>query len=159
MPADYRRRDLPGSFSRRPISVREANAAITQYRKATGDPVGTTDLMLSFVEAGTEQSADLGYGDHGYFTALERKLDAINDMPTSNQRSFAASTAFDSARKLSDGAMATTWTTSWHASNVAHLRWGIGRPLAAPNERLRAFGRFRLLGTIRLASPRPACIA
>lgn len=45
--------------------------------------------MLSFVEAGTEQSADLGYGDDGYFTALERKLDAIDeafdDLPHSDQ--------------------------------------------------------------------------
>jgi hypothetical protein len=70
----------PDPFSRRPISVRDANAAISQYRKATGDPVGTTDLMLSFIEAGTEQSADLGYGEDGYFAALERKLDAIEDM-------------------------------------------------------------------------------
>ena len=69
----------PDPLSRRPISVRDASAAITQYRRATGDPVGTTDLILSFVEAGTEQSADLGYADDGYFTALERKLDAIDD--------------------------------------------------------------------------------
>ena len=69
----------PDPFSRRPISVRDASAAITQYRRATGDSVGTTDLMLSFIEAGTEQSVDLGYGDDGYFTALERKLDAIAD--------------------------------------------------------------------------------
>jgi len=65
---------FPDPFSRRPISVRDASAAIAHYRRATGDPVGTTDLMLSFIEAGTEQSADLGYGDDGYFTALERKL-------------------------------------------------------------------------------------
>lgn len=79
----------PDPFSRRPISVRDASAAITQHRRATGDPVGTTDLMLSFVEAGTEQSVDLGYGDDGYFTALERKLDAIDDafdgLPTNDQ--------------------------------------------------------------------------
>jgi len=67
----------PDPFSRRPISIRDASAAITHYQRATGDPVGVTDLMLSFVEAGTEQAADLGYGDEDYFGALERKLDAI----------------------------------------------------------------------------------
>ena len=33
--------------------------------------------MLTFVEAGTEQAADLGYGDEAYFAALERKVEAI----------------------------------------------------------------------------------
>jgi hypothetical protein len=79
----------PAPFGRRPINLKEASATITQYRRATGDPVGTTDLMLSFVEAGTEQSVDLGYGDDGYFTALERKLDAIaavfDDLPPNDQ--------------------------------------------------------------------------
>ena len=68
----------PDPFSRRPVSVRDASAAITQYQRATGDPAGTIDLMLTFVEAGTEQAADLGYGDDPYFAALERKLDAID---------------------------------------------------------------------------------
>jgi len=38
---------------------------------------GTVDLMLDFVEAGTEQAADLGYGDDVYFAALERKVNEI----------------------------------------------------------------------------------
>jgi len=33
--------------------------------------------MLTFVEAGTEQAADLGYGDDAYFSALETKVAAI----------------------------------------------------------------------------------
>ena len=35
------------------------------------------DLMLTFIEAGTEQAADLGYGDEDYFSALENKVDAV----------------------------------------------------------------------------------
>ncbi|MGH9387165.1 MAG: hypothetical protein ACRD2N_23085 [Vicinamibacterales bacterium] len=35
------------------------------------------DLMLTFIEAGTEQAADLGYGDEAYFAALENKIDAV----------------------------------------------------------------------------------
>jgi hypothetical protein len=31
--------------------------------------------MLTFVEAGTEQAADLGYGDEAYFKALQIRLD------------------------------------------------------------------------------------
>ena len=34
--------------------------------RTTGDLAGTVDLMLTFVEAGTEQTADLGYGEDAY---------------------------------------------------------------------------------------------
>ena len=33
--------------------------------------------MLTFLEAGTEQAADLGYGDDGYFNALQIRLDTV----------------------------------------------------------------------------------
>jgi hypothetical protein len=67
----------PDPFSKRRVSVRDAAAAIVEYRRATGDASGTVDLMLTFVEAGTEQAADLGYGDAAYFDALEVRLDAV----------------------------------------------------------------------------------
>jgi hypothetical protein len=47
----YRRTTIraiyPDPLSRRPISVREASAAITHYRRATGDSAGTADLSFS----------------------------------------------------------------------------------------------------------------
>ena len=67
----------PDPFSRHPIRLRDATAAIVEYERATGDAAGKTDLMLTFVEAGTEQAADLGYGDEQYFSAMERKVDAV----------------------------------------------------------------------------------
>src|SRR5262245_39166192 len=67
----------PAAFSRRQVSMRDATMTISEYRRSTGDVAGTVDLMLTFLEAGTEQAADLGYGDESYFGALERKLDAI----------------------------------------------------------------------------------
>ena len=67
----------PDPFSKRRVSVRDAAAAIVEYRRSTGDASGTVDLMLTFVEAGTEQAADLGYGDEGYFDALQIRLDAV----------------------------------------------------------------------------------
>jgi hypothetical protein len=68
---------FPDPMSSRRISLKDANAAIAEYRRSTGDLDGTVDLMLTFIEAGTEQSADLGYGDDSYFSALEAKLDAV----------------------------------------------------------------------------------
>ena len=67
----------PDPFSKRRVSVRDAAAAIVEYRRSTGDASGTVDLMLTFVEAGTEQAADLGYGDEAYFNALQSRLDAV----------------------------------------------------------------------------------
>ena len=75
----------PDPFSRRPISIRDAGAAIADYKRSTGDLAGTVDLMMTFVEAGTEQAADLGYGEDAYFNALESRLRAIvkafDDLP------------------------------------------------------------------------------
>jgi len=67
----------PDPFSTRRISVRDAAAAIVEYRRSTGDVSGTVDLLLTLVEAGTEQAADLGYGDEAYFDALQIRLDAV----------------------------------------------------------------------------------
>jgi hypothetical protein len=78
---EYRRivRDavFPDPFSQRPIRLRDATAAINEYKRSTGALAGAVDLMLEFVEAGTEQAADLGYGNEGYFAALERKVNEV----------------------------------------------------------------------------------
>jgi hypothetical protein len=75
----------PDPFSKRPISIRDAAAAIVEYKRSTGDLAGTVDLMLIFVEAGTEQAVDLGYGDDAYFNALVSRLKAVakgfDDLP------------------------------------------------------------------------------
>ena len=68
---------FPDPLSQRPIRLRGATKTITEYTRATGDLTGTVDLMLEFVEAGTEQAADLGYGDDAYFAALERRVKAV----------------------------------------------------------------------------------
>ena len=65
---------FPDPFSQRPIRLRDGTTAIAEYKRASGDLAGTVDLTLEFVEAGTEQAADLGYGDDAYFAALERKV-------------------------------------------------------------------------------------
>jgi hypothetical protein len=68
---------FPDPLSRRQVSLRDGTAAITEYRRSTGDIAGTVDLILTFIESGTEQAADLGYGDENYFSALESKVDAV----------------------------------------------------------------------------------
>ena len=58
----------------RPVRLRAASDAIVQYGRSTKDEVGKVDLLLTFVEAGTAQAADLGYGDDPYFAALARHV-------------------------------------------------------------------------------------
>ena len=67
----------PDPFSRKPIRVSEAQRLMRQYRAATKDVAGSVELTLTFLEAGTEQAVDLGYGDEGYFRALARALDSV----------------------------------------------------------------------------------
>jgi hypothetical protein len=70
---------FPDPLSRRRVRVAEAERLIRHFRLSTGDKVGTTELMLAFVEAGTEQAADLGYGNEAYFGALLRALQSVVD--------------------------------------------------------------------------------
>ena len=95
---DYRRlvraAVFPDPFSQRPIRLRDASKTIVEYKRATGDLAGAVDLMLEFVEAGTEQSADLGYGEDAYFAALERKVrdvvQSLDALPDVDRRAAAA---------------------------------------------------------------------
>lgn len=85
---------FPDPFSQRPIRLRDGTATIAEYRRATGDLGGTVDLMLEFVEAGTEQAAHLGYGEDSYFAALERKvkeiLRSLDALPEADRRTATA---------------------------------------------------------------------
>jgi hypothetical protein len=67
----------PDPFSKRRVSVRDAAAAIVEYRRSTADVSGTVDLILTFVEAGTEQAAALGYGDEASLMRSRSGLDAL----------------------------------------------------------------------------------
>ena len=48
---------FPDPFSRRRVSVAEAERLIRHYRLSTHDEPGVVDLMLAMVEAGTEQAS------------------------------------------------------------------------------------------------------
>jgi hypothetical protein len=85
---------FPPPLGHRPVRLREASAAIAEYQRSTGDRSGVVDLLLTFVEAGTEQAADLGYRDDAYFATLERKVrevvPALDALPDSVRREATA---------------------------------------------------------------------
>ena len=66
---------FPDVFSKNAnVRIVEAKRAIRQYERAAGEPAGTVDLMLTFVEQGTAFANDVGYGDDSFFSALEGML-------------------------------------------------------------------------------------
>jgi hypothetical protein len=80
----------PDPFHNKPVRVAEAKRLIRHYERATGDVAGTIDLLLTFVAAGTDYAADLGYGDDTYFGALERALQtAVKMLPQLGAEEFA----------------------------------------------------------------------
>jgi len=63
---------FPDVMSNNDIEIATAKKAISDYGKAVGDPKGTLELMVYFVECGASFSLDVGYGDEYFFASLER---------------------------------------------------------------------------------------
>jgi len=71
----YRRKIVEQFFPRRgfgKLKLAEARKAIRDYRKATGNVAGTIDLMLAYVENGTEFTQQLGTSTKPTTTAWSR---------------------------------------------------------------------------------------
>jgi hypothetical protein len=57
------------------ISVSKAKKAIADYRKASGLPDGVAELSVFYCEQAARLSAECGFEDEGYFTALVRMFE------------------------------------------------------------------------------------
>ena len=53
------------------ISIKDAKKAISDYKKATNDKLGLIDLMVCYVEYGTDFSCEFGDMDEQYYYSLE----------------------------------------------------------------------------------------
>jgi hypothetical protein len=76
----YRRKIVEQFFPQRgfgKLKLAEARKAIRDYRKATGNVAGTIDLMLTYVENGTEFTRQFGDINEAYYNSLES---ALNEM-------------------------------------------------------------------------------
>jgi len=60
----------PDVFLRQDVSVSQAKRAISDYRKAVGDPEGLTELMVFFCEQAAGFCNDIWNDDEGYYDAL-----------------------------------------------------------------------------------------
>ena len=73
----YRRKIIEQFFPKRgfgKLKLAEARKAIRDYRKATGNVAGTVELMLTFVENGTEFTLEFGDIDEPFYNNLASVL-------------------------------------------------------------------------------------
>ena len=73
----YRRKIIEQFFPQRgfgKLKLAEARKAIRDYRKATGNVAGTIDLLLTYVENGTEFTQQFGDINEAYYNSLESAL-------------------------------------------------------------------------------------
>ena len=96
-------------------SVAKAKQAISNYRKAIGEPAGLAELMVFYCERATGFCSDLGYQDESYFNALIRMFEQaimLTDQLPASQRTPSSPdwTARAQSATISAGASAMTWT-------------------------------------------------
>ncbi len=75
----------PDVFNNQNTSVSKAKKAISEYKKAIGQPVDLAELMVFYCERATGFSDDVGLQDEGYFDALvrmfEQALKIVHSLP------------------------------------------------------------------------------
>jgi hypothetical protein len=65
----------PDGLRRQDTSVSKAKRAISDYKKAVGDPEGLAELMVFYCERSAGFSSDIASDDEGYFNAMVRMFE------------------------------------------------------------------------------------
>ena len=93
----------PEVFKNQDTSVSKAKKAISDYKKAIGQPDGLAELMVFYCERAAGFCNDVGLQDEGYFDALvrmfERALKTISTLPEGSRPELFA--RLDAARRIS----------------------------------------------------------
>ncbi len=61
----------PDAIHGEDLDLERGRKAINDYQKATNDPIGTLDLMVHYVDCGTQFATTYGYGDEEFFESLD----------------------------------------------------------------------------------------
>jgi hypothetical protein len=88
---NYRRKIVEQFFPPRgegKLKLAEARHAIRDYRKATGDLAGAIDLMLTYVENGTEFTREFGDINESFYNSLESVLNEMTQLLLMEGREF-----------------------------------------------------------------------
>jgi len=62
------------------LNLADGRKAIREYQAATADPVGTLELMLTFVETGTRFTREFGDIDEPYYNTLTSVLNEMDQV-------------------------------------------------------------------------------
>jgi hypothetical protein len=93
----------PDVFRKQDTSVANAKQAISNYKKAVGDPAGMAELMVFYCEQASGFASDLGYQDESYLNALVRMFEqaqaTANTLPTDTRDALIA--RLDRVRSIS----------------------------------------------------------
>ena len=93
----------PDVFKNQDTSVAKAKKAISDYKKAIGQPEGLAELMIFYCECAAGFSDDVGLQDEGYFDALVRMFDqaltAVSALPEGRRSEFLV--RLDAVRRIS----------------------------------------------------------
>ena len=95
----------PDVCTNQDISLSKAKKAISDYKKAVGQPAGLAELMVFYCEQAAGFSQDIGLQDEGYFEALvrmfEQALKVLMTFPTAERDSLWE--RMDRVRRMSHG--------------------------------------------------------
>ena len=84
----------PDLLRNQDTSVAKAKQAISNYKKAVGEPAGLAELMVFYCECAAGFCSDLGYQGEGFFDALvrmfEESLKAIRPLTASDRDALIA---------------------------------------------------------------------
>ena len=93
----------PDVFRKQDTSVAKAKQAISNYKKAVGEPAGLAELMAFYCERAAGFCSDIGNEDENYFDALvrmfEQALTVANTLPPSSRDTLV--TRLDRVRGIS----------------------------------------------------------
>lgn len=85
----YRERIMRQFYVRRGdprLDLKEARAAIREFKKATGSVAGTIELMLTYVEYGSSFAAEYGDVNSSFFSSLTSVYEEMTDLLYSEGR-------------------------------------------------------------------------
>jgi hypothetical protein len=109
---------------RHPISVSKAKKAISDYKKALGQPEGLAELTVFYCEEVFDFLAGCGLDHEGFYYALirmfEQALKYVLALPTAQQAAFLA--RLDRVRQLGQGVgwgVGSNFNHSWSEAGLA----------------------------------------
>jgi hypothetical protein len=84
----------PDVFRKQDTSVAKAKQAISNYKKAVGEPAGLAELMVFYCERAAGFCSDIGNEDENYFAALarmfEQALSVAHALPANSREALVA---------------------------------------------------------------------